>query len=264
MGKAPDQRDQRFDVRSGFRLHGPDAQIERRIAEHCDSFGINAADAVKLFPVLARRQNLKRFLAHAQLFRETLNVPGDIAELGVYRGLGLMTWANLLEAFAIGDRTKMVFGFDNWAGFTGFAAEDGAEKKEAGKSIGGFNPADFKRELLSAIDIYDNDRFVPWKPRIKLIDGDIAQTVPSFLDENPGVRFSLVHFDCDLYEPTRAALHAIWPKLARGGILIFDEYGIHDWPGETAAVDQFLADKPDLRLQTFDWTNAPAAWLVKP
>jgi Macrocin-O-methyltransferase (TylF) len=261
MENAPEAR---LDEASGSKLYSPDAEIERRIAEHCDSFGIGAADAVKLFPVLARRQHLKRFLAHTQLFQQTLNVPGDIAELGVYRGLGLMTWANLLEAFCIGDRTKMVFGFDNWAGFTGFSPQDGAEKTEAGKAIGGFNPADFKRELLSAIDIFDNDRFVPWKGRIKLIDGDIALTVPSFLSENPGVRFSLVHFDCDLYEPTRAALEAIWPRLSRGGILIFDEYGIHDWPGETAAVDQFLADKPDLRLQTFDWTNAPAAWLVKP
>ena len=261
MGDAPETR---FDERSGAKFYGSDAQIERRIAEHCDRFGVNPTDAIKLFPVLARRQNLKRFLAHTRLFQQTLNVPGDIAELGVYRGLGLMTWANLLEAFCIGDRTKTVFGFDNWAGFTGFAPEDGVEKKESGKIIGGFNPADFKRELLSAIDIYDHDRFIPWKPRIKLIDGDIALTVPSFLNDNPGIRFSLVHFDCDLYEPTYAALNAIWPKLARGGILIFDEYGIHEWPGETAAVDQFLAGKPDLRLQTFDWTNAPAAWLVKP
>ena len=261
MADAPEAR---FDDKSGTKLYNPDAQIERRIAEHCRGFGITPIDAVKLFPVLARRQNLKRFLAHTQLFQQTLDVPGDIAELGVYRGLGLMTWANLLEAFCIGDRTKMVFGFDNWEGFTRFSPEDGVEKKETGKTIGGFNPIDFKSELLSAIDIYDNDRFIPWKPRIKLIDGDIARTVPAFLDENPGVRFSLVHFDCDLYEPTHAALDAIWPKLARGGILIFDEYGIHDWPGETKAVDQFLADKPGLRLRTFDWTNAPAAWLVKP
>jgi dTDP-rhamnose C3-O-methyltransferase len=258
-----DTPEARFDERGGTKQYSPDAEIERRIAEHCGRFGISATDAVKLFPVLARRQNLKRFLAHAQLFQQTLGVPGDIAELGVYRGLGLMTWANLLESFCIGDRTKTVFGFDNWAGFTRFAPEDGAERKQAGKTIGGFNPADFKGELLSAIDIYDNDRFVPWKPRIRLIDGDIAQTVPSFLEENPGVRFSLVHFDCDLYEPTIAALNAIWPKLARGGVLIFDEYGIHDWPGETEAVDRFLANKPGLRLQTFDWTNAPAAWLVK-
>jgi hypothetical protein len=261
MEKASDTR---LDERSGVKLYGPDEQIEHRLSEHCDSFGINPIDAVKLFPVLARRQNLKRFLAHAQLFQQTLGIPGDIAELGVYRGLGLMTWANLLEAFCIGDRTKVVFGFDNWAGFTGFSPQDGTEKKEAGKTVGGFNPSDFKRELLNAIDIFDNDRFVPWKPRVKLIDGDIAQTVPSFLDDNPGVRFSLVHFDCDLYEPTYVALNAIWPKVARGGIVLFDEYGIHDWPGETAAVDQFLADKPSLHLHTFDWTNAPAAWLVKP
>jgi dTDP-rhamnose C3-O-methyltransferase len=261
MVNAPDGR---LDESSGAKLYSPDVEIERRIAGHCDSFGINSVDAVKLFPVLARRQALKRFLAHSQLFQQTLGVPGDIAELGVYRGLGLMTWANLLEAFCIGDRTKTVFGFDNWAGFTGFSPEDGAENKHTGKTVGGFNSTNFKRELLEAIDIFDNDRFVPWKPRIKLIDGDIAQTVPTFLQENPGVRFSLVHFDCDLYKPTHAAIQAVWPKLARGGILIFDEYGIHDWPGETAAVDQFLADKPGLRLQTFDWTNAPAAWLVKP
>jgi hypothetical protein len=29
-------------------------------------------------------------------------------------------------------------------------------------------------------------------------------------------------------------------------------------------VDEFLADKPDLRLKTFAWTNAPAAYLIRP
>ena len=28
--------------------------------------------------------------------------------------------------------------------------------------------------------------------------------------------------------------------------MLFDEYGIHDWPGETAAVDEFIADKPGI------------------
>jgi hypothetical protein len=52
--------------------------------------------------------------------------------------------------------------------------------------------------------------------------------------------------------------------VTRGGVVIFDEYAIADWPGETAAVDEFLADKPTVRLQTFSWTNAPVAYLVKP
>ena len=74
-----------------------DEDIEARLAAHCETFGISPLDAVKLFPVLARRQWLKRFLAHTELFKLTLEVPGDIAELGVFRGAGLMTLANLCK-----------------------------------------------------------------------------------------------------------------------------------------------------------------------
>ena len=248
----------------GFKKTGLDDEVENDIEAHIEKHDIGALDVLKLFPVLARRQWLKRFLAHTELFRQTLDVPGDIAELGVFRGLGLMTWANLLEAYCIGDRTKTVYGFDNWKGFTKFDEQDGAPNEKAHKTLGDFNPEPFHRELTDAIAIYDADRFVPWKPRIKLIDGQIEQSVAKFAEDNPGVRFSLVHFDCDLYAPTKAALEVLWSRVSRGGVLLFDEYAIPDWPGETKAVDEFLADKPGLKLQTFNWTNAPAAYLVKP
>lgn len=253
-----------FDPATGFKRSGGDGDVEQRIADHCAQFGISPLEAVQHFTVLTRRQQLKRFLAHTELFRMTLGVPGDIAELGVFRGLGLFTWANLLEAYCIGDRTKIVFGFDNWTGFSRFSPQDGASKESAGKVVGGFDPGKFRPELESAIAIFDSDRFIPHKARIKLVDGDIEQTTPRFVEENPGVRFSLIHFDCDLYAPTKAALEALWPRVNRGGLVLFDEYGIHDWPGETAAVDEYFADKPEVRLRTFDWTNTPAAWVVKP
>ena len=53
------------------------------------------------------------------------------------------------------------------------------------------------------------------------------------------------------------------PVECAGGVLVFDEYGIHDWPGETKAVDEFLAEHSDQRLQTFTWTNTPGAYLIK-
>ena len=99
---------------------------------------------------------------------------------------------------------------------------------------------------------------------MKLIDGDIEESAGKFAEENPGVRFSLIHFDCDLYAPTKAALDAFWPRVSRGGCLLFDEYGMKEWPGETKAVDEFLSENPELRLKTLDWTNVPAAYLVKP
>ena len=106
----------------GFKKTGIDGEIEDASPPHCETYGISPLDAVRHFAVLARRQLLKRFLAHTELFKLTLDVPGDIAELGVFRGLGLMTWANLLEAYCVGDRTKTVHGFDNWSGFVGFSA----------------------------------------------------------------------------------------------------------------------------------------------
>ena len=248
----------------GFKKTGLDNEHEDNIDKHIAKYNIDPIDVLKLFPVLARRQWLKRFLAHVELFKMTLEVPGDIAELGVFRGLGLMTWANLLEAYCIGDRTKVVYGFDNWKGFTKFDEQDGSAIGQAHKVIGGFNPEGFYDELVNAIAIFDKDRFIPWKARVKLVNGQIEETVGQFVKDNPGVRFSLVHFDCDLYAPTKAALEALYPKVSRGGVILFDEYSIPDWAGETTAVDEFIADKPELKLKTLSWTNAPAAYLIKP
>ncbi|MFA5016062.1 MAG: TylF/MycF/NovP-related O-methyltransferase [Methylobacter sp.] len=248
----------------GFRKTGIDEEVEDYISTHCNQHNIDVLEAVKLFPVLARRQWLKRFLAHAELFKKTLNVPGDIVELGVFRGLGLMTWANLLEIYCIGDRTKVIYGFDNWCGFTEFSGKDGKQDNAVNKILGGYDCSSYKEELKSAIDIFDSDRFIPWKKRVELIDGDIQESVPSFIEENPGVRFSFVHFDCDLYTPTKIALEAIWPKVSRGGVVLFDEYALKEWAGESQAVDEFFADKLDVRVETLDWSNSPAGYVVKP
>lgn len=248
----------------GQKKSGSDAEIERLLVEHCSKYDISPLDAVKLFPVLARRQWIKRFLAHADFFKQTMEVPGDIAELGVFRGLGLMSWANLLEAYCIGDRTKTVYGFDNWAGFVGLGLEDGREIDDLQKYSGGFSPEKYFEELKSAIAIFDQDRFIPWKARVKLVVGNIEDTAPRFAIENPGVRFSLVHFDCDLYKPTQAALACFWPLVSRGGLVLFDEYSIAEWPGETRAVDEYFADKPGVRVRTLPWTNAPAGYVIKP
>ncbi len=246
----------------GFKKTGLDEDIEENLIKHMEKYKIAPIDALKLFPVLARRQWLKRFLAHNEMFLKTLEVPGDIAELGVFRGQGLMTWANFLESYCISDRTKIVYGFDNWKGFVSISREDGADIDELQKFEGGFSPEAYYDELKDAIKIFDSDRFIPWKDRVKLVEGNIMETVPKFVDENPGVRFSLIHFDCDLYEPTKTALEYFWPRLSKGGICLFDEYAIKDWPGETKAVDEFFADK-DVQIKKLQWNNVPAGYIGK-
>lgn len=241
-----------------------DRKIDSMLTGHFATYHITPLEALKIWPVLVRRQWLKRFLAHHELFIKTLHIPGDIAELGVFRGAGLMTWANLLESYCVGDRTKRVLGFDNWTGFPELKPEDGREIPGLQKQPGGYSPAKDEEALLNAINIFDADRFCSWKARILLYRGNIEESVPKFCELNPGVRFSLVHFDCDLYEPTKTALRCLWDRVVRGGVVVFDEYGIPQWPGETQAVDEFFGEHPELNLQTFTYTNAPGAFLIKP
>jgi hypothetical protein len=205
---------------------------------------------------------LKRFLAHYELFRMTMELPGDIVELGVYRGLSLMSWANFLEIRSMGDRAKQVIGFDNWKGFTTFDDKDGGEDRRVNKVLGGYDGGVFKDILTDSIQIFDKDRFIPHKPRVILVDGDIEETVPQWIADHPGVRISLLHFDCDLYQPTITGLEHLWPRMVRGGVVLLDEYGIRPWEGETTAVDEYFADK-DVEIKRFDWAMSPGAYIIK-
>ena len=217
-----------------------DDNIEQLLLDHLTQFNVSQVEQNELFSVYTRRIHLKRFLAHYELYRQVKDLPGDIIELGVYNGSSLMSWANFLEIFNMGDRQKQVFGFDDFKPFQGHAADE--------------------NRLRDAIDIFDKDRFIPYKPRVKVFAGDILQTLPLFIRDTPGLRLNLVHFDCDYYEPTKLALELLWPLVVKGGICIFDEYGIKPWGGESNAVDDFFKDKT---LHKFPWAPNPGGWVVK-
>lgn len=253
-----------FDGRTPF---PQDREIEAAINAAFHPGGPTPAEILQAFPIYARRVHLKRFLAHYTLFQKVIDLPGDIVELGVYRGVSLMSWANFLEIHCMGDRQRKVWGFDSFDGLSRLAPEDGAPAIGVGKMEGGYT-AD-AAVLEEAIAIFDADRFIPYKPRVQLVKGDIVETVPQWVKDNPGVRISLLHFDCDLYKPTKTALRALWPLMVPGGIVAFDEYAIAPWEGETRALEEFfeqreiLAGAPFPKLCRFPWSSNPGAWLVK-
>lgn len=250
-----------FDGRQNF---DADDKVETRLNSHFEKFEISKQEICKNFQIYTRRIQLKKFLAHYEFFLKTIDLPGDIVELGVYRGATLMTWANFLEIRNMGDRQKQVFGFDNFAGFTKFVSQDGIAKSDVNKIEGGFDSSEFEEILEDAISIFDSDRFIPHKPRVKLVKGNIQETVPQFIKKNPGLRISLLHFDADLYEPTKVGLENFWDLVVPGGVVLFDEYGIRPWQGESAAVDEFFsARKISQRIHRFAWAPNPGGYVVK-
>ncbi len=251
--------DKRFSGRKNF---AQDDEIERKLDEHFARFGVQPTDIWRDFPLYTRRVYLKRFLAHYELFRMTVDLPGDIVELGVFRGASLMSWANFMEIRNMGDRHKKVIGFDTFQGLTALHENDGAAATEVQKVAGGYDGGDFEEALRDVISIFDADRFIPYKARVQLVKGDVAQTIPEYVAAHPGMRIALLHFDVDLYQPTMVGLKHLWPLVVPGGVVAFDEYGIPPWEGESKAVDEFFAGT-NTPLKRFDWCPNPGAYVIK-
>jgi len=72
------------------------------------------------------------------------------------------------------------------------------------------------------------------------------------VETHPHLTISLLFIDCDLYEPTCAALASFVPRMPRGAILAFDELDNPLWPGETTALMETVGLKR-LQLRRVEW-----------
>ncbi len=226
---------------------------EDAAADHVAGIFTRSTDSVRdklsCFPRYARRQDLKRFLALYEIFKRVLPVKGSVVECGVFRGFGLMSWAKLSAMLEPENLTRRIYGFDTFEGFPSIHAKDASPA--AAPAVGGLR-ASSHDELLELIAEYDRDRFLGHIPKVSLIKGDVARTVPDFVKNNPHLVVSLLFLDVDLYEPTLAAIRHFLPRMPRGAIIAFDELDNPQWPGETLA----LFEEPgirSLRLERLEW-----------
>lgn len=218
-----------------------------------DTVQSNIWDAYNLLMLGPDTDRLRKVLARYELFRRTLDVPGDIVECGVFKGSGLMMWLKMLAIFAPGSM-KRVVGFDM---FTSFPAPEGYDAAQVEAFV---NESQFDGVTTEEIEALVTAAGIDAE-RCELVAGDIVQTAPAYVAERPGLRVSLLNLDLDLEEGTFAALEAFWPRVVPGGIVVLDEYGVHRWT-ESNAVDRFFAGK-DARLQTLPWAKSPTAYVVK-
>ena len=201
------------------------------------------------FPKYVRRQQLKRFLAMYEVFKRVLPVKGSVVECGVLHGFGLMSWAKISTILEPENLTRRIYGFDTFAGFPSLSDNDASGFTRS--RVGDLSASSYD-ELIALIAEYDRDRFLGNIPKVELVKGDITKTAPAFIDTHPHLMVSLLFIDCDLFEPTKAALEAFVPRMPKGAILAFDELDNPLWPGETLAVLESLGIG-NLRLQRLEW-----------
>lgn len=217
-----------------------------------------------LFSVYASRRAFIRQLAHYELFKLTVDLPGHYLDFGVYFGKSYFTWHKLLEVFTPTATHKKVIGFDTFGGFPGLTDEDGQTDATIQKETGGLSSEAFLSEFLDLLELHNQDAVIP-AGRGSIVRGDVCQTFLKWLEQNTEARFCLCNLDMDIYEPTMIVLEGCWDRLVPGGVLILDEYATSKWPGETKAWDDFATKRGlNIPLKRFSFANAPGAYLIKP
>ncbi len=167
------------------------------------------------------------------LLEQTRTIPGDLAECGVFRGATLIPTALYLRQQRL---AKRILGFDSFQGFDGSIEVDlrlgGMEDTE--KREGGFaqTSVGYVAARLAALGLQDQARLIP---------GYFENTLPAAAETT----YSFVHLDCDIYSSYQQCLAYFYPRVALGGVILFDEYNDPPWPGCNKAIDEFLAIHPE-------------------
>ena len=224
-----------------FDSAGRDRYYWQQIAKLQETAGYSTEDMLRHFSAYAMRRDLPRFLAHYELFKLTIDLPGCIVDLGIYRGASFFTFSGLME-------------------LTQFTEKDGRKDTAAAKVEGGYKAT--LEEIETLVEIHNLDNMIPGTRRCVLVNGDIKDTLPAFLEQNPGLKIALLHFDMDLYEPTMIRLEALSPYVLKGGVVCFDEYGQIPWGGETNAVDEYFKGEPPT-IKKFHFAQTPHGYFIK-
>jgi hypothetical protein len=219
------------------------------------------------FPTFFRRREMVRFLAHYELFKQIIDLPGSVVECGVFRGGSFFTWAKLMETFCAADRTRKVYGFDWFKGLKQFTDKDGTMTGKVAEISSKFDGSlQSSGEFIETmVNLHNQDNLLPGIERCVLVNGDVMETIPKFLHEHSGLRISLLHLDMDIYAPTKFALEQLYPRVVKGGIVVLDEYAINAWEGESRAVEEYFKETFGEMpvIKKFPFSYQPHGYFIK-
>ena len=191
-----------------------------------------------------------RLYSLIQLVKKNLSTEsnlGDFAECGCWKGHSSYIISSLIK----GSEKKINFHiFDSFEGLSVSSKEDDEffKKTEEQKK---FMTNHFRSsEVFLKQDVLEEFNF------IKIYKG----WIPSRFSEVSNLKFSFVHLDVDLYQPTLDSLEFFFPRLASGGIIVCDDYNSSQFPGAKNAWDQYFKDK---KLNLFYEQPFGGCYLIK-
>jgi hypothetical protein len=183
-------------------------------------------DAISFVPF----EQLRKVLFYYDELRALADVPGDVMEFGVWRASTLCFLSDAAALLDGPNSSRTIIGFDTFSGFPPGQPPTRDRDREC---------QDLFRD--TSLDIVR--RKVDARPgrRLKVVDGDIVETLPAHL-AGWANRIAMVICDADTATVTKVILDHIWDRMAPGGRIYFDEYSRDGW-SETDGVDAFLRER---------------------
>jgi len=211
---------------------------------------MNSADAwdhENAFYWFSHPTRMHKMLAHYELYQSILDLPGDIFELGVYKGASLVRFASFRDLLE-NQHSRKIVGFDAFGEFPTEQVQLEADKHfiERFEQAGGDGLSEDEINAIMAHKGYHN---------VDLVKGNVFDTLDTYLTKHPASRIALLHLDMDVKEPTAYALDKLYDKVVPNGLIIFDDY--HSVAGATEAADEFLA-KHRLEIHKTSHYHVPA------
>ena len=173
-------------------------------------------------------------LAHYELYKSIINLPGQVVECGVFKGASFIRFCTFREVLE-SPYSRKIIGFD---AFGKFPQQENVEDQSFVEK--------FEGTAGQGISIHELEEVLAHKKfqNYELIQGDITQTIPDYVANHPELKISLLHIDVDVYQPSVTILNHLFDRVVSGGLLVFDDFATVS--GETKAIDEFFVGKDSI------------------
>lgn len=152
------------------------------------------------------------------------SIEGHIAEVGVYKGGTALLLASYMPV------DKRLFLFDTFSGLPTVKA--GVDEHHKG---------DFSDTSIQHVD-----SILPKHVKYSIYKGIFPKENSEYITHH---KFSLVHIDVDIYDSVYDCLSFFIPRMAKGGIIVLDDYNAVECPGAKLAVDDFCQRNPLYKVE---------------
>ncbi len=171
----------------------------------------------------------RHYILH-QMAQHAISNKGDFAECGCWKGQSAYLIASILEENEFEGEFHI---FDSFEGLSDLSSDDGNERRKLTR-VG----MEAQRKWFDSTEEEVSKNLSEFE-FVTLYKG----WIPDRFSEVREKTFSFVHLDVDLYQPYVDSLKFFYPRLVDGGVICLDDYGLTQFPGAKAALEEFLRDK---------------------